>query len=206
MFWIALAAEVTASQLAAPQPTNLLQWATYEDVPMEIVPEGPNWTVGFRVIVDPNGKPLDCLVMRSSRIPELDRYACKLVTHRARFIPAKDLSGVPAFGVYESNLAFWVGEKGPPPKADYVGDLDLVASSLPPGTQSPVTVRINFAVDAEGRPSSCAEEKTAKIAPAELVKLACERLQEIKFAPVKDNRGIAVPSVQDAQVRFSLKP
>jgi hypothetical protein len=206
MLWITVAA--ASAQLSAPIPANLHSWATYSDVPMDIVPEGPQHLVGFRVTVDLAGKPQSCRVDLSSGIPRLDRYSCDLVMKRARFIPAKDAAGTPVYGVYESNLTWWVGDVGPPPRAPFGGDLDLLVNSLPAGTQSPIGVRIMFAVDAQGKTSSCTQEgepgKTQ--APPELAQLACtQALQQLKIIPATDVRGTPVPSIQDAEVRFSTK-
>lgn len=201
MIWIALAA-----QLSAPVPTNLTKWAAPDDVPVQLIPEGPNLAVGFRIVVDPAGKPQDCHIDSSSGIKNLDSYTCKLVMRRARFQPATDELGRPMFGAYKSFLSWWVGEKGPPPPAPFAGDLDLLVNALPAGTTSPITVRVMFAVDPDGRASSCLSAKQQPEPTAALVKLACEQVsQQIKPLPVTDARDVPVASVQDAQVRFSTK-
>jgi protein TonB len=204
MLWVALAAQISAAQMSAPQPTNLDRWATADDVPLRMLPEGPSFVVGFRVAVDPTGRPQSCRLEKTSGLEDLDTYTCKLVMKRARFKAASDVNGAPMYGVYASYMKWWVGERPPPPPAPFGGDLDLMVDSWPAGIKSPATIRIMFAVDAQGRPSACRSEKADAAAP--LVEIACDQiLRRLKPVPAVDRGGAAVSSVQDAEIRFSTK-
>jgi hypothetical protein len=202
MFSIALA---LAARLSAPIPTNLQRWATADDVPIRMIPEGPNFTVGFRIVVDPSGKAQQCRIDFSSGINALDSYTCKLVMRRARFRAATDIAGVQTYGVYQSYLAWWIGESDSPPSAPFAGDLDLVVNSLPADATS-ITARVVFVVDSRGQTSSCAAETQEPMPAPELVDIACNQVaQQLKIVPVKNASGVPVLSVQDAEIRFSTK-
>jgi hypothetical protein len=205
MFWIALAA-----QLSAPLPSNLSDWMTPEDVPVQLLKSEQQSLVGVHVIVEPSGAKRECQIGRSSGNQKLDSYTCYLIMKRARFTPARDIGGLPSIGVYSSIIGWWVGD-GFPPKPS-AGDVEITVSELPKGSKSPALVRLMFAVDANGRPSACASEATHGLKlwnddnPL-LVQIACDQLLKTYTArPASNSAGVPIPSVQDATVAFTIQP
>jgi TonB family protein len=206
MLWIALAA-----QLSAPVPTNLPGWFAFDDFPAYLVNRDPGvWAVGIRVIVGPDGAVQGCQVESSSGDSGLDQLSCRKVVQGASFRPAMSPAGTAAPGVYRTYIA-WDVTKAPSATSRVSNaDLNLSVASLPPGIHSPAAVRVMFAVDAQGRMTSCESEPTQGFEQVEkdpaLVAVACDQLMKsYKPVPAKTSAGEPVPSVQDAIVRFSVQ-
>jgi hypothetical protein len=206
MLWIALAA-----QLSAPMPTNLPNWFVFDDFPAYLVNRDPGvWAVGIRVAVGPDGAVQACQVESSSGDRGLDELSCKKVTHEANFRPAMSPAGAAVPGVYRTYIA-WDVTKAPAATSRVTNaDLNLSVASLPPGISAPAAVRVMFAVDGQGRMTSCEAEPTQAFEQIEkdpaLVPIACDQLMKsYKPVPAKNSAGENVPSVQDAIVRFSVQ-
>jgi protein TonB len=74
---------------------------TNRDYPDEVArywPRGGAVFIAVRVL--PNGRATDCKINRSSGIPAIDQWTCKLVEERAVFRPAADASGRPVAAWY----------------------------------------------------------------------------------------------------------
>ncbi len=203
---ISLAA--AASLLSAPQPINSRDWFTPDDVPYATMQSGRIYLVGYGLTVSPTGVVLSCQVEVESGVREIDSRSCSRPLRRAKFKPAIGLDGMPAYGVYRTH-AHWITADRPFKLPTYiVPTVELKVSRLPAGVSSPAIVRVKFAVDGSGRPSSCAEEPPHGPDPVtpqpKLASVACKEIvRTFKAAPVKDQTGKAVPSVQDAIVRFT---
>lgn len=207
MLWIALA---VAAQLSAPVPLNLKSWFHVADEPTFLYKEALSgfWLVGLRITVRPDGTIQRCVVTNSAgpqaRIAEL---TCKLVMQRAHFQPARLSDNTAAYGVYESTYAW---------RMDYfhtkgmsLPQLHLDVKGLPDAKQRSALVRVMFEVDSDGRFSSCMADRSPSFENVtndpQLVQVACEQLPlAAKYAPVRDERGEAVPSVQNAVVQFEV--
>lgn len=208
MLWIALA----AAQIHAPVPQNRKALFAAGDFPASVAARLRTgfWQVGVQLTIRPDGSIQSCDISATSGVAELDRRSCDILHQRGRFAAAS-LNSVPAYGVYRTTIG-WALSNGPPPgPPPLVGnpDMELLVQSLPAGFKSPVSVRVMFAVDSVGRLSSCTAEPGPSLehavdAPA-LVPVACEQLmQAFRPNPVKDASGNAIPSIQDAVVRFSV--
>lgn len=204
MLWISLAVAVSA-----PLPTNLHDWFSSKDVPAYVMQRGPGiWTVGVRVIVEPSGTIQGCAIESSSGIPDLDSLTCHLIVDRAKFGAAR-VDGSTIVGIYRTSVQwalanpFWDTSKASN------ADIDVFVQSLPPGVHSPALIRTMFAVDVLGRISSCTVEPGPALEQIDnssaLASVACDQLtRTYRAIPAKDSSGSAIPSVQDAQVRFSV--
>jgi hypothetical protein len=209
MFWIALAA---AAQLSAPVPTNLKDWFIANDFPSDVITRAPHlWLVPIRIDVGPDGTIRSCEIEATSGEPLLDKRTCEFVRKRARFIPAHWSDGSPAYGAFRTTVSWLLIEGSPDniPRAVYP-DLTITVKSLPSAGKTDSVVRAMFAVDAEGRVSSCVAEPGSGFEEAEnapsLVPVACDELTKTFTAvPAKDATGKAIPSVQDALVLFSTR-
>jgi hypothetical protein len=197
MFWIALAA---AAQLSAPEPKFV--WFNLYDTPFGFF-GGSSATVFVRLNVRPDGTVHSCTVEESSGYPWIDGYTCELSRRRARFRPAISESGGAAYGVYRLPITWAMHDAV---RKRSTADLVLTVAALPKGVRSPATVRLMFAVDEQGRLSSCAAEPSRDVPKANLllVPLACEQLMKTyKAIPARDSAGKLVRSIQDGSVEFN---
>jgi TonB family protein len=158
-------------------------------------------TTVFAVLVDPNGKPADCTITKSSGFEQLDKQTCWVAMKRVRFTPASDPTGQRTYGVYRSQVVwsrpdreFVQGAPGP--------DLEVTVQALPTGTAKPPAVKIAYFVDSQGNPSSCSALPESARQPKELIDAACSQfMAQAARAPVSAN-GSAVPAVKTAAVLF----
>jgi TonB family protein len=204
MFWIPLAVAVSA-----PLPTNLHDWFNSKDVPAYVTQRGSGvWTVGVRVTVEPGGTIKGCGIESSSGIPDLDNLTCHLIADRAKFEPAQD-GGSAILGIYRTSVQWAVANPSWDMSRMSNADLDVFVQSLPPSVHSPALIRTMFAVDILGRITSCTAEPGPGLEQIDnnsaLASVACDQLtRTYRAIPAKDSSGKAIPSVQDAQVRFSV--
>jgi len=203
MFWI-----VVAAQVSAPVAEKATSWFTPDDMPIELVKQGPGlWQVPLRVTVEPNGKVRSCEVEATGGMADLSRLTCRIVMRRAKFQPAK-LEGAAAIGVYRTSI-MWVVADAPWDTSKAINaDIDVTVARLPATVQSPTFVKVAFAVDAEGGKSLCAADAAKELHRIEnhpaLVPIACDQvMKSYRATPATDGTGKPVTSVQTALVRFS---
>ena len=208
-FLLMILLAAAAASLSAPQPVNLRDWFNSDDVPFAAMQSGRLYLVGFSLVVSPTGEVVECLLDVKSGVREIDQRSCSRPLSRARFRPATSLNGQPSYGVYRTH-AHWIVSGRPVdlPKV-VVPTIDLKVNRLPDGIASPAIVRVMFAVDEGGQPSSCMEEPPHGPEPGapqpRLAAIACgEIVRTFRATALKDRRGKAVSSVQDAIVRFTL--
>lgn len=70
-------------------------WATTLDYPSSASEQRQEGIVTFLLRVGLNGKPMDCNIVKSSGMVELDKKTCQLMIRRAQFKPAIDRQGKP---------------------------------------------------------------------------------------------------------------
>lgn len=154
------------------------------------------------------------LSSRSSRYSEtpektdLDRKVCDVVMKRARFQPAKDDEGHPAFGLHEGVANFLLPGKntGRPERAK----LTVSTNELPGGVTSPAYGRVAISVSSSGAISHCATTAGERRRSFQVVEAlgpaACENIAR-DYRPVvaRNAAGDPVASVQSVMVRFELR-
>ena len=74
------------------------RWVNVLDYPTEALRRGLEGTTHFVVSVNPQGKPAGCTILRSSGHTILDEQTCAALSGRAKFEPALDQNGQPAYG------------------------------------------------------------------------------------------------------------
>ncbi|MBV9842887.1 MAG: energy transducer TonB [Sphingomonadaceae bacterium] len=79
-----------------------------DDYPPAALRNNEQGTVGFKLEVGADGRVTNCTVTSSSGFSDLDETACKLLTRRARFTPAKDASGNPMTDTFASRFTWQV--------------------------------------------------------------------------------------------------
>ncbi|NCP19815.1 MAG: hypothetical protein GW855_11730 [Erythrobacter sp.] len=143
-------AETGAVTRAAPEPTTKpFRWFTY---PISAVRKSEQAEVGFRLIVNPDGRVKSCTITIPSEYPTLNEATCKQAKARGRFMPATDAAGEPVAGVFEDSVV-------------WVLSAELVAGRLPTAEDLPMpelsgeppVARITYrlTVDTQGRATAC---------------------------------------------------
>ncbi len=90
--------------------TRPATWLRSSDYPRRPLISGEQALVTFRLLVDGNGNPTDCLVQRSySNDEAFDRLTCKKILERARFDPALDAEGKPTNAYYVDTVIWVIG-------------------------------------------------------------------------------------------------
>ena len=74
------------------------------DYPAESLRAGEQGTVFFRLDVDIDGKPSNCVIVTSSGYPRLDNATCAIMLKRARFKPGTDAKGAPVKASFSSKM------------------------------------------------------------------------------------------------------
>lgn len=87
---------------AAAPSGDPADWITAKDYPKAALAERASGIVAFRLRIDPDGMVNDCTVTRSSGSKILDTTTCKLLSRRARFLPARDGNNEPAGAMWSS--------------------------------------------------------------------------------------------------------
>ncbi|MCA1749233.1 MAG: energy transducer TonB [Sphingomonadales bacterium] len=90
-----------------PQPRNdAVAWVTYNDYPREARRNHMVGTTYFSLAVDAEGNVEDCTIVVSSGSELLDGTTCRLLSERARFMPARDAEGNPVAAPWVSQVRY----------------------------------------------------------------------------------------------------
>jgi protein TonB len=92
---------------AAKARGNPGSWVTNADYPDAAIRSGESGVTGFRLDIGADGRVTDCTITQSSGSSLLDNTACRLLTRRAKFSPARDTSGNPTTDSFSSRFR-WV--------------------------------------------------------------------------------------------------
>lgn len=97
------------SYQSLPQPgKGVAAWVTTDDYPRDALAKKWEGRVSFVISVDEQGKPTGCDVVISSGYADLDQLACRLMTKRGSFTPAKDANGQPVAAPWVSAVHWQV--------------------------------------------------------------------------------------------------
>ena len=195
---------------SAPVPAMNYDWfsAVY-DWPNKGIGRNELVNVGVDVTVNPYGYMQSCASHVRSGAPALGPYICSRLGARAEFDPARDANGRRIYGIYRTSVVLWNGDGKNLPK-DFETSNFTIANEAKVNTPDTDSFMIQFAVDAEGRPSSCSLVPTLgyglyrikQQVDSALVNQACSELPSKMHAePARDRSGRAVASVQTATVR-----
>lgn len=80
---------------AASAKGNPNSWITNDDYPPAAIREDRDGVTGIAWQINEQGKVENCHVTSPSGSPDLDETACRLITRRGRYSPAKDENGNP---------------------------------------------------------------------------------------------------------------
>lgn len=108
-------AEMARRRLSSKTPPkvkgNPALWVTTNDYPAQAIQQGMAGKVGFKLVVDRDGRASACTITQSSGWSTLDQATCALVMRRARFDPALDGLGEPTTGEYNNFITWWGGSE-----------------------------------------------------------------------------------------------
>ena len=190
-----------AGAVVAATPTTPQPWFEFEDYPMKAFEKKQEGVTQFELLVAPDGKIADCRVTQSSGSEELDKTTCYLANKRVQFRGARGPDGQAVYGVYRSQAVWALPERTI--KANPGPDLEVNINKLPAGTGEPPVVKLAYAVDPQGKASSCTIMPSSVKQPDILVELGCKELLSKPNQPVVGPAGQPVAAVKTAAVRFN---
>jgi TonB family protein len=190
-----------AGSVTAATPVTPLPWFEFRDYPMKAFDKNEEGVTRFELLISPDGRIADCTVYASSGHGELDKTTCYLAQKRVEFRPARDANGQPVWGTYRGQAIWAIPDhrlSAPP-----APDLEVSLNALPADTQTPAAVKLAYAVDAQGNPSSCTVMPSSLRQPQVLVDLGCkELLESADHTKVIGPNGQPVPAVKTGAVLF----
>jgi len=192
---------LVSGAVVAATPVTPLPWFEFEDYPMKAFEKKWEGVTRFELLVGPDGAIAECRITSSSGHEELDKTTCALATRRVTFRPARADDGSPMWGTYRSQAIWALPERQivAPPAAD----LEVSLNKLPSGTKEPPAVKLAYAVDSQGNPSSCTVMPSSLPQPRVLVDLGCkELLDSARGKPVVGPNGQPIPAVKTGSVLF----
>jgi hypothetical protein len=87
------------------------EWLKSTDYPRDMLRKGYAGIVDFRMLVDEQGKPTECIVQDASNPRKFAEHGCELLMKRGTFEPALDAAGKPIKS-YWSNRVLWLIPRG----------------------------------------------------------------------------------------------
>ena len=81
--------------VATPANGDVRRVFTSNDYPAEAMSRGQEGTAQFLLLINEKGSVVGCHVLKASGIPVLDAMGCIVLQERAKFRPARDVSGKP---------------------------------------------------------------------------------------------------------------
>jgi TonB family protein len=95
-----------ASALSGGNPISQESWIRDVDYPREAQQLQQQGPAAYTLLVSPEGQVIECKITRSSGYRRLDSRACALLMSRAKFDPARDVDGSPAYMLYRDTISF----------------------------------------------------------------------------------------------------
>lgn len=91
-----------------PAPIDQMSWAkrTRDDYPRDLWREGLGANVHLRVLVDENGKVVECTTNPGGEDPRFADAACKSAFKYAKFQAARDADGTPTKGFFSTTVIY----------------------------------------------------------------------------------------------------
>ena len=197
-----------ASAFTAPVPAMTNDWfSPVYDWPKSGLKRNELLIVEAEITVNRNGYMERCVGHVRSGIAEMGPYVCSRLKLRNVFEPAHDPQKKRMFGVYRNFVVLFNGGRDTKEVPTYrATDFDIPATVE---KEAAKRFFIQFAVDAQGRPSACSLVEEAgfglarhvQVIDQTIVDRACAELpSRMSLKPAQDRNGVAVASVQNALV------
>ncbi|MGH6658298.1 MAG: energy transducer TonB [Sphingomicrobium sp.] len=188
------------SAVLAAKPSTPIPWFSEHDYPIQAFERGWEGATVFELTIDPNGQPVGCAVEVSSGHGTLDKRACSIAMKRAKFAPALDAKGVPAYGVYRSRLN-WAVDPELWAQSEVGPDFEVSLNKLPAGATGPVSVQYAVLVDTTGKPLDC---RAITSGHADILNvLGCAKIKQDYRRAVALQSGTPVTAVRTAWITFT---
>ena len=202
MFSILLAAAAATAPI--PDMTNDW-WSNYYDTPSKGLAAGELSVVVSEITVNKRGHFENCVGRVYRGNPQMGPYVCSRLKMRALFRPARASDGSKVYGLYRKLIIVANVKEETRFRSPRFG-IRIPAAGR---SASHNPFEIQFYVGADGQVSDCSLvdavginlERTEQIVDPALVQSACAEVPtQLGPASVRDKRGNAVPSVQNALV------
>jgi TonB family protein len=184
----------------AQHPPKVHTFLTEGDYPEEAIQRSEEGTAFLLLLVDPVGQVDTCTIIESTGFSDLDRHTCRIIQARAKYVPAKDDTGRPVFGLFRVPVTWALGRS---PVVTVNPDFDITINHGPPGVRLPLKIEISYFVTPTGAITKCHQSDTD--GPPELVDVACKVASATPYGIVRDHNGAPVTAMEDITVRFSAK-
>lgn len=93
------------------EPCMPEQWVQDGEYPAAALALGQSGAVGYRLLVDAQGRVERCDIVESSGHAALDKGTCDLVGRRARFVPARGVDGSPMEWSYRGRIRWQLRDR-----------------------------------------------------------------------------------------------
>lgn len=196
-----LTALLMAVQPPAAGSSHVQPVITSDDYPRSAADAGEEGPVAFEALVGPDGRVDKCTVIVSSRYSDLDAATCRVVQTRARFSPAEDSSGRPAYGIFRGVITWSLGNAT---HGTLDPQLELNINQAPAGVKLPMVMTLSYWTQPDGRATDCKLGEGSADAPAELADLACKSILSQPPEVITNSKNQAVRASNNMVVRFSL--
>jgi TonB family protein len=191
---------------------DLAAFITEADYPLEARRNEEQGTVGFEVVVAPNGTVRRCRVSASSGFRSLDRATCDILSDRVRFSPARDASGRAVADTFAGRVQWALPPPDPEAPPVRAWPLRNLASYVASGDYPEVALRrdeqgrVEFAVEVgpDGRVTRC---HIMQSSGSQLLDLrTCQiMLVRARFDPARDAAGNPVADVFGSSITWSIR-
>lgn len=193
---------IAASLLSAPVQTGD-QGITY---PTDALAKEKSAAARIELLITPQGKIDSCRVLSVMGDDKFGRTFCQL-TRSQRWQAAKDVQGLPIYGVVRSLIRMFVPSTliGDQVRAlSQVPDLDLTVIKLPSSSINYFDAKVSVLVDGTGAAQACQPSAAALTQPS-FAKIACEQARTLHFATPIAKTVALKAFVIEQTVRFSLQ-
>jgi TonB family protein len=193
-------ASLTAAPVKAKPTVSPSQWVLNSDIPKS------EWkraaTTTFDLVVSETGRPVKCDIIIASGSEILDKTVCASAMKRARFKPARDVSGSPTLSVWRDRVAWQPTGDG---YNRWYDAPDIVVSTDHITDKKTKMTTVIIAIDDKGRPEQCFIAKSSKTQA--LDERACEIARNAEIsAPITNENGVTVRGIRSFFVGFKSGP
>lgn len=187
----------TGVPIKAEPTVSPAKWVVHSDIPKSEWSRSASTT--FDLVIDKTGKPVKCDIVTPSGSDLLDKTVCVSVMKRARFDPAKDVSGTPIISVWRDRVVW--RPKGAGYNRWYDAPDIVAQTETLTGKKTKMTTVI-VAIDGAGQVEQCFVAKSSK--DKALDERACNiaRKPEISQA-IRDEVGAVTPGIRSFFVGFA---
>lgn len=199
MYLALLLALFVAGAGAGPQPMgDPADWIGPDDYPQAELMQERVGTTEFDLMIDVTGRPVHCIVTRTSNSRPLDSAACAALLRSARFHPARDESGTVVPGVWSDSVT-WAGSSEDAGSYYQENKADLIVHVMQlPGGEARHMFKLRRVQGADGSIESCVVEEGGN--PSLEAALCAKARTELRAAPILDAAGAATRGVRVYEV------